>query len=547
MALMAAGVTLAAVALPRLPLILVVPLWLTLGLAAAVPGAANTAVARGHALKTMRTAHPLHRLRRGGLVRVTLWGAAGILAVAVLLVRLSAGGAPGWMGAAAGVAAVVAVMWSGRGMTARLHAPVHADARLRRHALLAGTAAVVVVSGLAGWWLGPGDPALTRPATSALIAEAFEAQRLWVGVEAWALGAVTALGLLPPMAEAVLAALLLGVSGGAVAALAVAALMQAQDWRRAVATSSDAQEPPPAPPSAVLAVSTLTVLVLAGAFWSERQLFPHPPEARPMAQLQTTAAERIGTAYYPAGTHAEVDAGRATLAAQDAAALAELRTAAEAGFDAMLAGVDPFLDGYYSLRGEYWRMGVAVGGWVRGDPEAALEAHLAGRLNDALDSDTHLGPVTERLALLSLAEARAQQAARETALLGTALSDINPARLRVEASFPALAPLPELRSLGLSSNLETRLGGSVAMGVLGAVVARRVLQRLVQRGILRLGARALLATVPLVGTALAVGTDVAALKLEEHYNRADFRAEIVAALEEQRASFIAAIAAPSED
>ena len=180
-ALMAAGVTLTAVALPHLPLILVVPLWLTLGLAAAVPGAANTAVARGHALKTMRTAHPLHRLRRGGLVRVTLWGAAGILAVAVLLVRLSAGGAPGWMGAAAGVAAVVAVMWSGRGMTARLHAPVHADARLRRHALLAGTAAVVVVSGLAGWWLGPGDPALTRPATSALIAEAFEAQRLWVG------------------------------------------------------------------------------------------------------------------------------------------------------------------------------------------------------------------------------------------------------------------------------------------------------------------------------------------------------------------------------
>ena len=155
--------------------------------------------------------------------------------------------------------------------------------------------------------------------------------------------------------------------------------------------------------------------------------------------------------------------------------------------------------------------------------------------------------MTERLASLGLAEARAQQAARETALLGAPLSDINPARLRVEASFPALAPLPELQSLGLSSNLETRLGGSVAMGVLGAVVARRVLQRLVQRGVLRLGARALLATVPLVGTALAVGTDVAALKLEEHYNRADFRAEIVAALEEQRASFIAAIDAPAEN
>ena len=67
-------------------------------------------------------------------------------------------------------------------------------------------------------------------------------------------------------------------------------------------------------------------------------------------------------------------------------------------------------------------------------------------------------------------------------------------------------------------------GGNERIGALGAVVARRVLQVLFQRGILRMGARAVLAAVPLVGTLAMISTDAAALALEEQFNRGDFRA-----------------------
>lgn len=180
--------------------------------------------------------------------------------------------------------------------------------------------------------------------------------------------------------------------------------------------------------------------------------------------------------------------------------------------------------------------------------EAAIEAHLASRLSEALDGDRHLRPVTDRLATLVtvLAEEHGAQQAREESLFGSPIAEINPARIRVEVNFPAFAPLPELRSPGVFSTVEARLVGSGAVGVLGAVVARRILQVLIQRGILRMGARAVLAVIPLVGTLVAFGTDAAALALEEHFNRADFKTEIVGAIEVQRLSVMNTLAAPAE-
>jgi hypothetical protein len=438
-------------------------------------------------------------------------------------------------------------MLSGGGIAAWLHAPIHDAAGLRRAALWAGMVTAALASSLAGWLLGPADPALFRAASSALVAEAFEAHRFLDGVIAWALGTVAALGLLPAWAEALLAAAVLAIGGAAVAALTVAALMPARDWARAVAMASDAPHPPEPHRPALLAAAALAGLGVAGAFWGEAWLSGQDPAARPVAQLQT-GVERIGTAFHPPGTHARISAGRDALAALDAAALAELRTIANAGFDNMAAQVDPFLDGYYSLGAEYWRVGVALLGWFEGDAEAALEAHLSARLNATLDGETHLRAVTERLAGLGLAEARAAQEDRETVLLAVPITGVNPARLRLEAQFPPIVPLSGLHTPGLTSTLEARLGSSAVVGVLSAVVARRVLQRLIQRGVLRLGARALLASVPLLGTAVAIGTDAAAVRLEEHFNRADFRAEILAALEEQRAAVLetldAAAAAP---
>ena len=532
---MAVTLVLGAATLPYLPPVIVLILWLGLGLVAGVPLAANAAVARGHTLKTMNPANPLHWLLRGGVLRVLLCGTLGICGAGILLVRLSEGGFAAWIGAVTGGVAVLAVMRSGGGISARLNAPVHDAVRLRRAAIWVGIATTAVASGLASGLLGPGDPALGRTAASALVAEGFEAHRFLDGVLAWALGAVAALDLLHPVVEALLAAIALAMSGAAVAALTVAALMPPRDWARAVAIASDAPEVPGLHRPALLCATLLTILTLFGALRAEMWLTAREPDMRPVAQLQISV-ERIGMTLHPPGTYAGVMAGRAALAAQDAAALTEIRNLVDAGFDSMADEVDPFLNGYYSLRAEYWRIGVALRGLFQRNAEAAMRAHLATQLTAALDSDTQFRAITDRLAELGLAEAQAAQAAREMALTEMGVIGLNPARLRLVADFPAFAPTPELRSLGLTSTIEARLGGSVTFGVLGAVVARRIVQRLVRRGVLRLGARALMATVPFLGTVVAVGTDAAALKLEEHYNRADFRAEILDALEQQRAA-----------
>lgn len=223
--------------------------------------------------------------------------------------------------------------------------------------------------------------------------------------------------------------------------------------------------------------------------------------------------------FYPPGTHARVIGGREALAALDAAALVEIRRFVNTGFDAMADQVDPFLDGYYSLWSEYWRIGVAVTGMLQGNAEAAMEEHLANRLTAALDRETHLHAINERLAAMGVPAAYGAQEAQEMAMDGMEVIGLNPARIRLVGIFPDFPPLPELRSSGLTSTIEARLSGSVAVGALSTLVARRVVERLLQRGVLRVGARAVMAMIPLAGTALAFGTDGVALKLEEHFDR----------------------------
>lgn len=523
--------------LEHLPLVLVLIPWLVLGFLAGVPLAANAAVARGHALKTMSPANPLHWLLRGGVWRVLLFGTLGIFVTGTLLVRLSGGGLGAWIGAMAGGAAALAVMLRGDRLSARLNAPVHDVAWLRRAAIWVGMATTALVSGLASALLSPGDLALSRAPVSLLVAEAFEAHRFLNGVLAWVQGAVVALDVLSPFFEALLAFIVLAMSGIAVAALTVASLMPARDWVRAVAISSDAPASPAPHIPSLLAAAIIAGTVIVGSLRVEMWLSEQDPAARPVAQLQTTA-EQIGMRFYPPGTHARIIGGREALAALDEAALVEIRRFVNTGFDAMADQVDPFLDGYYSLWSEYWRIGVAVTGMLQGNAESAMEEHLANRLTAALDRETHLHAINERLAAMGVPAGYGAQEVQEMAMDGMEVIGLNPARIRLVGIFPAFPPLPELRSSGLTSTIEARLSGSVAVGALSTVVARRVVERLLQRGVLRLSARAVLATIPLVGTALAFGTDGVALKLEEHFNRADFRAEIVNSLEAQRAEVL---------
>lgn len=392
--------------------------------------------------------------------------------------------------------------------------------------------------------IGLPEPAFAPESMTALVSEALAAQQLVQGMVVWALGAASAVGLLPPWVEVLLAAGLLGISGVTAATLMVAGLMPRADWRRAVARASDAPEPPEPQRAALWTLAVLGAALFGAGLWAETTLMRHAPDARPVAQGRI-AVERIGTMLYPSGTHARIIAGREALAVQDAAVLGALRSQTEAAFAAMAGQVDPFLDDYYSLRADYVRLGVALGGLMGNGAEAALAAHLGDRLAAQLGAEEAFAAIAE-LPMLQALEAQAEaQLDEERALLaGSAAIDVNPARIAVVAEFPALAAMPDLRSAGFSTALGTRLGGSVALGAVGALVAQRVVVRLARQGVLRLGARAMLATVPLIGTLIFIGSDAAALALEEHLNREDFRAEILEALERQRDALLALMADP---
>jgi hypothetical protein len=62
-----------------------------------------------------------------------------------------------------------------------------------------------------------------------------------------------------------------------------------------------------------------------------------------------------------------------------------------------------------------------------------------------------------------------------------------------------------------------------------------VVARLAARGLVAVAVRA----IPLVGVAVGIATDKVAVELEEAMNRDIFRAEIVAAIEAQRAESLA--------
>ncbi len=534
LAVLIGAVATVAAALPYVPMAVLVPVWLALGLVAALPGAANAAIRRGHRLRVYTPGSLLHWLRRGAFLRITWHGLVGLMAVAVLLVRLAGSGAAFWLvcGLVAGVA--VLVLRHGAGLSGRFYAPVHRDAGTRRLALLVGAVVMVVASSVGA------PPVWERPpAATAVIGEGLALNAQWLGAEAWLRLEIAAL--IPSWAGWVLAIFLLGASGWAVAALTVAALMRGADVARAAGGASDAAVALRlGAPGALLALAVLALLGWVAVVSAERSLSATAPEARPAAQAQI-AAEWIGAQLHPAGTRDRIADGRARLAVLDDATMRELRLQADGGFDAMLDQVDPFLDWYYSLPADYARLWVAVTGAAQGDVEGAVDRYLTTRLTDTLRTDAHLGPLLQDLRAEGLAEARAAQALREAALLANPLDDIDPGRLDVKAAFPAFDPLPELRSIGLSSSVEARVGASAIMGGLGAVIAARVVQRLAAQGVLRLATRALLAALPVIGFALGAAADKGLLALEENLNRDDFRAEITAAIEAQRAEVLAAL------
>lgn len=507
-----------------------------LGLAIGLPEAWGAAVRRGHGLRVLAPGGMLRGWLAGPALRVALAWAGGTVGATLLVLRLAEAGPALWALATLAVPLTWALTAALRPRLAAEAEGVHAQrlaqlwARLGAVGLLVAAAAVL---GLAAPGPAPA-PRAAPPAAAPLVAEALVLARLWTGVEAYALGQAAEFGGWGRGLAGLVAAAGLAGAFWAAASLAAALALPRREIGRALGPASDAVPPPPPGAAGAAAAAAAVVLAALGAGAAGAGLAGLPPEARPAARA-TVAAESIGGALHAAGTAERLAALRAAALADDAAARQRLAEALDAGFAAMETNIETFLDGYYSLRGEYGRMvGWALGG---------LEARLAADLTAALQAGAPLARFEAELAAATAAaEARAAGlAAAEAALRAeTRLDGANPARLRLTAAHPAPPPLaaPTARLAADLAATPLRLGAAAGASAAAAILAERAVARLAARGLLagaaRMAARA-------GGLILAFGLDYALVRLDEAQNRDAFRAEIRAALAAQHLAARAAL------
>jgi hypothetical protein len=517
--------------LPALPDLVAAGVVVLLGAVIGLPAAWGASVRRGHGLRTLATGGRLRMLLGGSALRVALAGLAGVVGAALLLLRLVEAEPAIWALALFALPLTWALMaWLAPHMAAEV-AGVHARRLVQLWAQVGAVAVLLALAlGLAVTLPAPQLLPLDATTGAPLVAEALALSRLWAGLEAFALGQAAEFGAWGRGLAALVSALALGGVFWALSGLAVALALPWGEWRRAIAPASDAAAPP-APGRLGPGVAVVVALaVLSGAGMAGRHLAALPPADRPSARV-AVAVEMIGEALYRAGTHSRIEELHRAALAEDGDARARLRAALNAGFDAMEGNVDPFLDDFYSLSGEYGR----IWRWAMGN----LEAHMTAQVTEALQSGAPFAAY-ERLqaSILAEAEARAEGLAQAEAaiLAANRIEGVNPARLLVTARHGIIAPPAGMLADDLT-RAQVRWGVSAGTGVVATIMARRVVAGLATRGLIGTAARMVMRA---GGLLLAFGVDYALVKLDEYQNRDDFRDAILAEIAGQRAAALAA-------
>ena len=542
-------------------------------------GTWRAALRRAHALRLFRDGGRLRSLLGRPMLRTIVWLVASpALALAVFL---GAAGANRPATVALLVPPVLCLVFllADRVLRAEVAAPHRRVMALRAAVLVAPV--LLVAADFAALALGGEVPRHAtfadavrasippEPARSAIVDELLRLAGYVNAVEAFALGRVGDWGgVLRPVAWAGLAVLNLAFYAGLARAVAMFVLPRAE-LRRALLPASDAPVPrrlsvPEVAVTSALATVLLVFILIPGIAAIEAWLLRNAPPTtyvEILVEMIDDQPVRHGTIDILAKLRADTVAGLGV----DRAALEQ---AANEGFDAMAGNVDAYLDAYYSLIAEYLRILALVSG------EAKLEQRLTDDLTQHLMAGAPFGAYEAQL------EAALGSADRVRAIYETAVNDVirimaldlpADARIKVVASArrSGLAlpkPVEELTTPGSRGATSAAAGGIVAALVVKKIAAKGTL-KLAAKAVAKVavskaagtsggaGAGALAgatigSAVPVIGTAagavigglaVGVGVDYLMLELEEAWSREDFRRQILAAIEEQRAAFLAGL------
>ena len=334
-------------------------------------------------------------------------------------------------------------------------------------------------------------------------------------------------------------------------------LIPAREYRRVFGAPSEDDVAPPLTNSRIgwaSALMTLGILFVYVPLFADLETRsrenPAPIEAIKKVEL---AVEQIDNYYYAPGTSQQLRAAQYEVIRALDISRVRLESQIDRAFDQMENNVDRYLDWYYSLGAEYMRLAKLLTG--------DLEGYLSENLTKHLQSEELMRPIT--LAFDShLQEAQAIKASLETRKReilerNRIVVDQQPIKVIQRNTLADLVSLP-------TSTDAITLRQRAAAGGIGAGLGAALVTKIVSKGTLKTAAKAITKAaaskvtaggvtgaaigsfIPAVGTGVgfALGViggiaggvlfDKAALSLEEHLSREEFRQELVASIRSKR-------------
>lgn len=356
-------------------------------------------------------------------------------------------------------------------------------------------------------------------------------------------------------------------------------LISRREYRRVFGPLSITDDPAPVAIQRIAITVAVTVflslfvyLPLSAYLEAWAQQSPNVANWRNQQALLVQRLEQIDDAYFQEGTFAALDAARIEALNRVELSLTSLQTQADLAFDTMEAHVDDYLDWYYSLAGEYAR----IGSLLTGD----LEAFMTAKLEESLMQGDAFQLVELALNSALNEHQEAQQFYQEAAARIMQANAVTPNDTSYEvvqtmALTDVLQPPLHKDMIQLQSRLLTSTGSGALAGVMSAVIVQKVIGKVIGKNVFKVAAKALGkvvvsksvgaaagagagagtgavigSVVPGIGTvvgaavggivgAIAVGltVDKVIIELEELVNREEFRQEILSAIDEARVEF----------
>lgn len=232
--------------------------------------------------------------------------------------------------------------------------------------------------------------------------------------------------------------------------------------------------------------------------------------------------------------------------------------------------VEEYLDWYYSLAGEYGRLGAILSGGLTG-----LEERMAEQSNEVFGQERWFREVNEAFNRLSEVDAQARREFDRTQRNILETNRLEPGQTEAEIEVVLAVSLDDIVRPSIAEDFVSSthrfgasgVGGSVAGAGVAMVVANKVTAKMVGKSLFKVAAKVPLkglaskagagalaggvvgSTVPILGTTVGaiagvfvaigggVAIDATLLELEEVLSREDFKREFIAAIQEARREF----------